>query len=381
MSLMVFALKGARVFDGEQFLDDMAVIVEGEFVRDVLPNKAVSANIHCTELAGGLLAPGFIDVQVNGGDGVILNNTASLESVQQIARAHQKHGTTGFLPTVITDAPHIRRAAIVAVKQARRLGVPGVLGIHIEGPFIDTARKGAHDARYIRPITAADIAELSALDCGAVMVTVAPNRVTSDQISQLSQAGVLVSLGHSDATFAEARAALNAGARSFTHLFNAMSQLGNREPGMVGAALDDTSSFLGVIADGHHVHHTVLKLAFASTSMDRFMLISDAMTSAQTGPNSFDLQGRSVTRKSSQLVLDDGTLAGSCLNMEQAVQNCVNTLGVPLATALQMASRNPARFLRRNDLGVIAPGAFANLVHLSETLSVRQTWINGQSPS
>ncbi len=376
---MAFALTGARIFDGETIRDGRAVIVEGARIADVMAAGRIAAGIERRELSGGLLVPGFIDVQVNGGGDALLNDNPSVETVKRIAASHREFGTTGLLPTVITDAPEIMEKAIVAVREARIAGVPGVLGIHIEGPFLDPARKGAHDARFIRPMTDADVASLAAAQCGAVMLTLAPNRVAPESIAKLAAAGILVSLGHSEATAAEAQAALAAGARSFTHLFNAMSQMTGREPGMVGAALADTRSYCGLIADGHHVHDTALKVALAAKPRDRVVLVSDAMPTAAGGLDRFELQGRTVMRRDGRLQLEDGTLAGSNLTMDEAVRYCTQRLGVSLEDALRMASLNPASFLKRDrELGRIAPGYLASLAHLSDDMRVLQTWIDGK---
>lgn len=376
---MAFALTGARVFDGKIFHDGMAVVVDGRYITHIVKAAELSSAIPQLRLSAGVLAPGFIDVQVNGGGGGLLNDNPSVETVRRIADAHRKFGTVGLLPTVITDAPQITSAAISAVREARGAGMANILGIHVEGPFLDATRKGAHDAQFIRRLTATDIKQLAEADCGKLMLTIAPNCVTARDVNELTNAGILVSLGHSDATYVEVCAALDAGATSFTHLFNAMSQLAGREPGMVGAALTDSNSYLGVIADGHHVHDVSLRLAFASTSLDRFMLVSDAMTSAAGGPANFELQGRRVSRIGNRLTLADGTLAGSDITMVAAVRYCVERLNVNLADALRMASANPARFLGlHEELGLIAPGALASLVHLDDTLNVTQTWIEGQ---
>lgn len=376
---MAFALSGARIFTGDSFLDGHAVVIEGSRIAGVVP-EAEARGLDQRHLEGGLLAPGFIDVQVNGGGGALLNGEPTSETVRQIARSHRRFGTVGLLPTVITDAPSVIRAAVGSVVQAMAEGEPGVLGIHIEGPFLDIARKGAHAARFIREMEEEDVAEfLGFAQRCPVMLTLAPNRVTPAQVKALSEGGVLVSLGHSDATVAEARQALAAGASAFTHLYNAMSQLTGREPGMVGAALSDTSSFVGLIADGHHVHEAALRVAIGAASPSRLMLVTDAMPTAAGGPDSFTLQARVVTRNNGRLELSDGTLAGSDLTMDQAVRYCVGTLGTGLAEALRMASLNPAHFLRRGDeLGRIRTGHLASLVHLGDDLHVQQTWINGQ---
>jgi N-acetylglucosamine-6-phosphate deacetylase len=375
---MAMVLAGARIFDGEAFIDHGVVVIEAGKIVDVTRTTSLFGNDNVVVLEGGLLAPGFIDVQVNGGGGALLNQHPSVDTVRTIADSHRRFGTTGMLATVITDTPETIAAAVEAVRRARMEGALSILGIHIEGPFLDPARKGAHQHRFMREIEDSDIVFLRQAGCGEVMLTVAPNIVPPDMIGKLAQAGVRVSLGHSDAGLDQVQAALQAGATSFTHLFNAMSQISAREPGMVGAALADKTSYLGIIADGQHTHDAVLRLAFAATSPDRFMLVSDAMPPAADGPDSFELQGRTVHRVAGRLQLEDGTLAGSNLTMDEAVRYCVRTLGVPLAQALQMASRNPARFLGRPDLGVVRVGATASLVHLGEDLHVRQTWVEGQ---
>jgi N-acetylglucosamine-6-phosphate deacetylase len=376
---MAFALIGARVFDGEAIHDGLAVVIKDARVVDLIAQEKVSNNIERRSLTGGILAPGFIDVQVNGGGGALLNENPTIETVQRIAMSHRKFGTTGMLPTVITDAPHILTEAIAAVKAAYVAKIPGVLGIHIEGPFLDVGRKGAHDAHYIRPLTDADVQHIAQAGCGVVMLTLAPNRVSPELIKKLVAQRVLVSLGHSDASIADVQRALGAGARAFTHIFNAMSQMNGREPGMVGAALSDVESYCGLIADGLHVHDATMKVALAAKGCNHIMLITDAMPTAAGGPESFQLQGRMVKQVQGRLELEDGTLAGSNLTMDEALRYCVNKLGVRLEDALRMASLNPASFIKsQHELGRIQPSYLASLVHLSDELTVLETWIDGK---
>jgi N-acetylglucosamine-6-phosphate deacetylase len=370
-------LSGARIFDGERFLDDHAVVVEGGRIATIVPHSEKPHGA-VRDLGGGLLAPGYIDVQVNGGGGVLFNENPTPQGIARIAAAHRKHGTVGLLPTLVTDTPQVTAAAIAAAREARHL-TSATLGIHLEGPFLDPLRKGAHELRYIRDLEPGDVATIVEAKCGAVMLTLAPNRVRAESIAELARHGVLISLGHSDASYAEACAAVKAGARAFTHLFNAMSAPAGREPGMVGAALDLPEAFVGIIADGHHVHEANLRIAFAAKRHDRFMLISDAMPPAAGGPDQFDLQGRRVTRADGCLRLEDGTLAGSVLTMDEAVRYAVNVARLDLTDALAMASRVPATFLRREtELGRIAPGYLASLVHLDDDLHVLETLIEGR---
>ena len=374
----MFALTGARIFDGTDFHGGHAVVVDGTRISAVMPEAGLPGGIVCERLNGGYLAPGFIDVQVNGGGGALLNDAPNAAAVRRIAEAHRRFGTTAMLPTVITDSPAVLAQAIAAIRAAQAQNVPGILGIHIEGPFLDAARKGAHEAHFIRAMQDSDVAQIAHADCGIVMLTLAPNCVSPAHIGTLAQGGVLVSLGHSDATHAQIQPALAAGARAFTHLFNAMSQMSAREPGMAGTALADGESYCGLIADGFHVHDANMRLALAAKPKDRIMLVSDAMPAAAGGPDVFYLQGRRVRREEGRLLLDDGTLAGSNLTMDAAVRHCVEKLGTPLAQALQMASLNAAAFLRRDhEMGRIQAGYLASFVHLGEDLAVRKTWING----
>lgn len=373
------ALCGARIFTGEHFLDGRAVLVDGAWVRDVCPVADVPAGCPRHDLPGGTLAPGFIDAQVNGGGGVLFNEARTAEGVAAIAAAHARHGTTGLLPTFITDRGDRRAEAVAAVRDAAAAGVPGILGIHLEGPFLAPARKGAHDPSLIRPMTDADVDALLGTGLRTVLLTVAPEAASPQQIRRLTEGGIIVSLGHSDAPYEAAAAAADAGARGVTHLFNAMSQLGHRAPGLVGAALDHGGLWAGLIADGHHVHPAALRVALrAKQGPGRLFLVSDAMPPSGSGRDTFTLGSRAVTRRGGRLTLADGTLAGSDLTMDRAVRFAVEHLHQPLAEALRMASLYPAQFLRLDaDRGRIAPGFAADMVLLDDDLSVRAAWIAG----
>lgn len=375
---MTHALKARRIFTGDRELIDHAVIISGKLIEDVVPFREIDKNCSIVDMGNSVLAPGFIDVQVNGGGGINLNSTPTVAGVIAMTEAHRRFGTTGMLPTVITDRPEVQQRAAEAVVEARKQK-PEVLGIHIEGPFLDPARKGAHDANLIRPMTTDDVTWLTSLKCGEVMVTLAPNKVSTTEITRLANAGIHVSLGHAEATAGQVVAALEAGASAFTHLFNAMSQLGAREPGMVGAALTAENAYVGIIADGLHVHERALKLACSAKRRDHIMLVTDAMCTAAGGPDHFMLQNREVHLKDGRLELPDGTLAGSNLTMDEAVRYCVHHLGLKLQDALCMASTTPAQFLGLGArLGRIAPGYLANLINLDNGLRVKQTWVEGQ---
>ena len=377
------ALTAERVFDGERLLEDCAVVIDGARIVEVMIRSALDRSMPLRDLGASILSPGFNDLQVNGGGGVLLNATPTVDAVRTIAAAHRVYGVTGLLPTVITDRPAVMAAAAAAVSDAIRQNVPGVLGIHIEGPFIDPARKGAHDARFIRKPTQADVDWLTGLSCGKVIVTLAPNCVAAKIIRDLCDADVIVSLGHSDATAAQALAALEAGATGFTHLFNAMSQMTGRSPGMVGAALASGHACCGIIADGHHVDPVTLRAAisaFAGKPQAFLYFVSDAMPCAAGGPDRFALQGRPVAVVNGRLQLADGTLAGANMTMRDAVRFGIEHLDLSIEQALAMASLRPAQVLGHgHTLGRIKPGYRANLVHLADDLEVLETWIDGKS--
>lgn len=374
------ALCGVRIFTGEAMLDDHAVLLEGGRIVGLEPVAGLPADLPRETLAGHLLAPGFIDAQVNGGGGVLFNETPTREGAARVALAHRRFGTTGLLPTFITDRAGGRLAAVAAVRAAVAARAPGVLGLHLEGPFLAAARKGAHDPALIVPLTDADVDALLDTGLDTLLLTVAAENASPAQIRRLTDGGVIVSIGHSDASYEVARAAADAGARGVTHLFNAMSQLGHRAPGVVGAALDHGGLWCGVIADGHHVHEAVLRTALrGKQGPGRLFLVSDAMPPAGIAGDVFELNGRRVTRRNGTLLLDDGTLAGADLTMDAAVRLAVGALAVSLPEALRMASLYPAQFLRLDhDRGRIAPSFRADLVLLDEALAVTRVWIDGR---
>ncbi len=330
------------------------------------------------DLGGGVLSPGLIDIQINGGAGVLFNEFPAVDALRTIAAAHRRCGTTHFLPTVITDRPEILADALDAAAEA--VGeVPGVLGIHVEGPFIDPERAGAHPREWIRPMRLEDADFLIARKKAAMLVTLAPAAAERPLIARLAAAGIVVSLGHSAATDDEAVAAFRAGARGVTHLFNAMSQLGNRAAGLVGAALVEPDVICGLIADGVHVAATSLKVALRAKGPDFLALVSDAMPPSAGGPARFELHGRSVRRVGNHLELEDGTLAGAAITLLDGVRHLVEALGVPLAEALRMATATPARLLGIDGrYGRLGKGHSADLLHLGDDLAVRATWLEGR---
>jgi N-acetylglucosamine-6-phosphate deacetylase len=371
-------LYGARLFDGERLHYDCALVVEGDSIRDLTRYVDRPRGGEQVDLDGGVLSPGFIDWQINGGGGVLFNAEPTVEGIAAIAAAHRRAGVTSFLPTVVTDAPHVLTQALAAAREARE-HVPGALGIHVEGPFIDMKRKGVHPPEFIRPMKEDDAKALIAGRAGVMVVTLAPASVPLEFIGRLAKAGIIVSLGHSDARAEEARAVFDAGASAATHLYNAMSQLSSRAPGVVGATLSDPRIICGLIADGEHAHALAYRVALAAKGPRGIALVSDAMPPAAGGPDVFELQGRRMTRVGNKLVAEDGTLAGAAITMRDAVDYLVNVLKVPLSDALMMATLTPARLLRADDrIGRLKRGHRADLVHLTDDLEVAEVWTGGR---
>ena len=373
---------GASVFDGTRLHADAALVVDDGRVAGVLPSGEAPGGERVT-LPRGVVAPGFIDLQVNGGGGAMLGERPGVGEIATICAAHARLGTLGLLPTLITDTPAVTRAVIAAGEAAAGV-VPGFLGLHLEGPHLDPRRKGAHDPALIRPMTDADLGVLleAARRLPALVVTVAPEAATAEQIAALAAAGAVVSLGHSDCAAATAAAAFAAGARMTTHLFNAMSQLGSREPGLVGAALDAGSVQAGLIADGVHVHPASMRAAMAAKrGADGLFLVTDAMAVAGTALASFELKGRTIHRGEGRLALADGTLAGADIDFPGAVRVLVGAGVATLPEALRMATAVPAAAIGRPDLGRLAPGGPADFVWLDDSFALGGAWRGGETVS
>lgn len=371
------AFVNGRVLSERGFESDLSVIVEDGHIVAVLPGPTPGgARAH--DLQGAYLVPGFIDTQVNGGGDVLFNDDPSVEGLRRIMRAHRKYGTTGMMPTLISDDVDVMRRAIAAVRAAIAEGVPGILGIHLEGPYLAPARKGVHDPDKFHTPGEDELDLVASLDNGKTMLTLAPERFDDATLRALAARGVLLSAGHTAADYPRLRAAFANGVRGVTHLFNAMTPLGSREPGGVGACLDDANAWCGVIVDGEHVHDASLRVAIAAKPRGKIMLVTDAMPPVGGEREDFVLYGQTMTCRDGKCSTADGTLAGSALDMAGAVRNTVQRLGLPLDEACRMASTYPAQFLGLGDaLGRILPGYRADLVALGPDLQVRDSWIAG----
>ncbi|MGV3574812.1 MAG: N-acetylglucosamine-6-phosphate deacetylase [Devosia sp.] len=377
----LLAITGARIFDSAAWHDDAALLIEFGYVAGIVPAGDIPANAERVALDGGMIVPGFIDLQVNGGGGILFNNDTSLEAIRTICAAHAQFGTTALLPTLITDTAEVNEKAIAAGVAAEAARVPGFLGLHLEGPHLALSRKGTHDPDLIRPMDESDLARLkrAAQTLPNLICTVAAETATPQQIAALSGAGAVVSIGHSDAGYATAMAAFAAGATMSTHLFNAMSQMGNREPGVVGATLDSPTAFAGLIADGIHVHPASIGAALrAKRGPGKIFLVTDAMSQTGTDIRTLTLNGRTITRADGALRLADGTLAGADLDMIDAVNFMVDTIGLDFDEVLRMASLYPAEAMGiEATYGTLQRGAVASFAHLSGDRQVKATWIDG----
>ncbi|MFC3616643.1 N-acetylglucosamine-6-phosphate deacetylase [Lutimaribacter marinistellae] len=364
------AYKGASLFDGRTLVKGHAALVEQDRYVGAVAEDALPADVSIIPLAGGVLTPGFVDLQVNGGGGVMFNDETTVAGLATVAAAHRATGTRAILPTLITDTPERTRLAVDAVVSAIEQDVPGIIGLHLEGPHLDPRRKGAHDEALIRPMEDRDLEFLSeaAVRLPNLMVTIAPESVSVEQIRQLAAAGVILALGHSDCSAETAQEALCAGAVCVTHLFNAMSQMSSRAPGLVGATLA-THVKAGLIADGIHVHPTAIRAAVAAKGAERVFLVTDAMATVGSDIGEFQLSGRRVLRHSGRLTLEDGTLAGADLTLTRALQVMTGEVGLPLEQALAMATGVPAGVLRLpRGVGVLEPGGPWTAIHLDEHL-------------
>ena len=374
------AVLADRIFDGDGWHAKSAVLAREGRIVGVTSWAEVPPDWRQTRLpAGAFLAPGFIDLQVNGGGGVLLNDQPTADGMRAIARAHRRFGTTACLPTLITDTPDRMRSAIAAARSISGQG--GILGLHLEGPFISPQRPGVHRTdRIVKPV-AGDLEQLCELaGAGRSLVTLAPECVPAGFVRTLASSGVRVSIGHSEAPAAVVTQAVADGATGVTHLFNAMPPLSARDPGIIGTALAERRLTAGLIVDGIHVDPVSVQAAFAAKGSDRIALVTDAMPTVGASVDHFELVGRTIKLAGGRLTTEEGTLAGAHLDMASAVRNAVRLAKVSLEDALRAASLTPARFLGLDkERGALVAGVRADLVALTEDLRVVATWLDGES--
>jgi N-acetylglucosamine-6-phosphate deacetylase len=373
---MATALINGRVVLHDEVRRNLCVVMDNDRIDGLTDEPPAGCEV--IDLRGQLLLPGFIDVQVNGGGGRLFNDDPSVETIAIMAAAHRRFGTTGFLPTLISDDFSVIEPAIAAVDEAIESDVPGVIGIHIEGPFLSNERRGIHLASKLRQFDDRFLEVLCSARNGRTLVTVAPECISPAQVRRLVDGGVIVAAGHSDADYETVRAAIDAGVTGFTHLFNAMSQLTNRAPGMVGAALEDSATYAGIIVDGHHLHPATFRAGLQAKGTDRLMLVTDAMPTVGAEHQEFMLQGRAIRRDGDKLLSQEGTLAGSTLTMASAVANAIEQGRLDLPAAVRMASTTPAHFLGlERETGAIEVGLRADLIAMDDQFNVTASWIGG----
>ena len=366
------------IFDGETLLADHAVVVRGDTIAGVLPLADAPDSGPRIDLGSDILVPGFIDLQVNGGGGVLFNDSPTPQAIAAIGDAHRRFGTVGFLPTLITDSFDVMHRAIDAVERAMAQGVPGVLGIHLEGPFLNSARAGVHNAQRFRELDEEGFDLLTSFKSGVTVVTLAPELVDPAMVARLANAGVIVCAGHSAADYDQARQAVAAGVSGFTHLYNAMTPLQSRAPGMVAAAVTEDDAWFGIIADGHHVHPAALRMAVAAKKRGGAILVADAMPPVGTDGGDFEIDGRRIYVQGGRCTTADGDLAGSNLDMITAVNNTCRFVDVDWFEAVRMASLYPARALGLDaKMGRLRSGYRASFVAVDSERRITRVWVDG----
>ncbi len=375
------AITGPRLFDGEAWHENHALLVKDGTIAGIVPHGTLPEEAQRYHSPATIIAPGFIDLQVNGGGGVLLNENPSAEGIRTICAAHAKFGTTALLPTLITDTPAVTERAIAAAIACQNAQAPGFLGLHLEGPHLSQARKGAHDGNLVRPMAQEDVERLLSAkqQLNHLVTTVAPESVTPDQVAMLSRAGITVSLGHTDTPCNDVTPYVQAGATMTTHLFNAMSGFNHRDPGLVGATLHTGALSAGLIADGFHVDPVAIDIALrAKTGPGHIFLVSDAMSTIGTDLKTFELNGRTIFRKDGRLTLDDGTLAGADIDLSASVRFLIENVSLSTDEALRMASLYPATALGLETKGQLAAGYDADFIELDDRFHVKATWIGGR---
>ena len=379
MSTALTAFCNATILTGEAVVEGHALLVSGTSVVDIVSMNHVPADTYTIPCNGQIIAPGLIDAQVNGGGNILLNNRPTAESCRAISLAHRTYGTTGLLLTCVSDTVETTAAALKAIRSARRED-PTILGVHLEGPHLSTDKRGVHNPSALRTLTDADKALYQPTEGEIMLLTLAPESVSTADIKALSEKAV-VSIGHSAAMADEVRAALEAGATGFTHLYNAMSGPSARDPGVAGIALDDPKSWCGLIADGHHVSPEMIRLALRAKPRGKLFLVSDAMAPAATrSPEPFELYGKTIYVENGSCRTKDGKLAGSCITLIDAVRYCVRKVGLDLDEAMRMASTYPAAFLGVGQkLGKLLPGYNADIIVMDLDLELQDVWPAGHA--
>ena len=376
----MYALTNCDIYTGKEVLGGYAILVEGAKIRGLIPAGQISSDIRIVDLGGKSIAPGFIDIQVNGGGGLLFNESLDMKSLEKIVAAHRRFGTTDMLPTFITGSMADMIRATEVIREAIDRRTAGVLGLHFEGPFLNPSKAGVHNKAFMKSPERRDLEMVVGNKAGILLMTVAPEVVSDEDIKFLVSRGVLVAAGHSNATYEQGMHGFSSGITLTTHLFNAMSAFQGRETGLIGAALDHPGSWCSIIVDGHHVHFASLNVAISAKSKSRMFLVTDAMPPVGSEETETFMLGELRAHvENGACRTDDGTLAGSALDMATAVRNLVQKMGIAKDEALRMASTYPATFLGlEGQRGFIAPGYDANMVIFNNQILVEGVIIQGE---
>ena len=371
------ALKGARIFSGKDFLDNKALLFEDDNIIDILDDSFIPNDFEIQSLNGGILSPGFIDLQVNGGGGKLFNNSPNEESLNTIISAHQYFGTTSIMPTVISDSLNVLQQCTDIISKEINKN-KSLLGIHIEGPFFNVKYRGVHQKQYINTINATYMNLFETLDRFPVMLTLAPECISIKQLKSLKKLGFKILAGHTDANYDQLEEAIKYGLDGFTHLFNAMGQISAREPGVVGSALDFDQTWASIIVDLHHVHPSLINLSYKQKPEGKLFFVSDSMATINHGEPSFELYDEVVSESKGRIINSEGKLAGSSITQIDAIKNAYQKCNIPLESAISMATLYPAEYLGISDyLGQIKKGFRADLVHFNSDFKIQNVWVEG----
>ena len=372
------ALIGAQLFSGKEFFDNRALLIDGENIIDVINEHDIPNNFEILKLNGGILSPGFIDLQVNGGGGKLFNNSPDKESLNAIIEAHQHFGTTSIMPTVISDSLNVLKRCATTISEEIESN-KSLLGVHIEGPFFNVKYRGVHQKQYINTINSDYLNLFESLQDFPVMLTLAPECISTKQLKHLKSLGFKILAGHTDASYDQLEEAIKYGLDGFTHLFNAMGQISAREPGVVGSALTFDNTTASIIVDLHHVHPSLIQMAYKQKPQGKLFFVSDSMATIHHGEPSFELYDEVVSESNGRIINSEGKLAGSSITQIDAIKNAYQSCNIPLNEALAMASRYPAEYLGvANYLGSLESGYRADLTHFSLDFQVQNVWVAGK---
>lgn len=372
------ALIGAQLFSGKEFFDNRALLIDGENIIDIINEHNIPNNFETQKLNGGILSPGFIDLQVNGGGGKLFNNSPDKQSLNTIIEAHQHFGTTSIMPTVISDSLNVLKRCTTTISEVIENN-KSLLGVHIEGPFFNVKYRGAHQKQYINTINSDYLNLFESLKDFPVMLTLAPECISTKQLKHLKSLGFKILAGHTDASYDQLKEAIKYGLDGFTHLFNAMGQISAREPGVVGSALTFDNAAASIIVDLHHVHPSLIQMAYKQKPQGKLFFVSDSMATIHHGEPSFELYDEVVSESNGRIINSEGKLAGSSITQIDAIKNAYQSCNIPLNDAIAMVTRYPAEYLGvANYLGSLKSGYRADLTHFDLDFQVHNVWVAGK---